>query len=163
MPSDRPSVDINCGKLFPFQFLLLGVLLLIGGGLCLILHPIISIIAILAGIIILTAREGTEIDPASNTYREYNYFLLIKTGKWKKYPRIEKIFVNPVRVGQKIYTPHTLDSSTFSNTEFKAYLKFSDGVKVFLQSHKNKTRLLHKLSVVGNVLQVPVEDNTVII
>jgi hypothetical protein len=98
--------------------------------------------------------------PESNSYREYNSILFIKTGKGKKYQRIEKIFINPVRVSKTIYTAHTSNSSTFQDVEYNAYLKFSDGEKIFLLSGKNKNRIRNRLKIIAETLNIPLQDNT---
>lgn len=160
MPARKSIIDIKSGRLFPFQFLVLGFIIFISGIAVVGPYTIIGIILIIAGATILTAHEGTEIMPDSSSYREYNSFLFIKTGKGKKYQGIEKIFINPVRVSTKMYTAHTSKSSTFYNIEYNAYLKFSDGEKVFLFSDKNKTRIQNRLKLVAESLNVPLQDNS---
>lgn len=160
MPSRKSIVDIKSGRLFPFQFLVLGFIIFITGIAVVGPYMVIGITLIIAGAGILTAHEGTEIIPSSNTYREYNSILFIKTGKGKKYQRIEKIFINPARVSQKVYTAHTLNSSTFDDIEYNAYLKFSDGEKIFLLSGKNKNRIKDRLKLVADSLDIPLQDNT---
>lgn len=160
MPVRKSTVDIKSGRLFPFQFLVLGFIILISGIAVVGPYMIIGIILIVAGAVILTAHEGTEIMPDTNSYREYNSILFIKTGKGKKYERIEKIFINPVRVSQKIYTAHTMNSSTFEDVEYNAYLKFSDGEKIFLLSGKNKNKIRNRLKAIADSLNIPLQDNS---
>ncbi|MEX1240434.1 MAG: hypothetical protein WEB30_11975 [Cyclobacteriaceae bacterium] len=160
MPVRKSTVDIKSGRLFPFQFLVLGFIILLSGFAVVGPYMIIGIILIIAGAVILTAHEGTEIMPDSNSYREYNSILFIKTGKGKKYQRIEKIFINPVRVSKTIYTAHTSSSSTFQDVEYNAYLKFSDGEKIFLLSGKNKNRIRNRLKIIAETLNIPLQDNT---
>lgn len=81
----KNTIDIRAGRLFPLQFLVLGGVLLLAGALVIVNHAIIATILILPGLLILTAYEGTEINPYSRTYREYNSFLFQKIGKYKKY------------------------------------------------------------------------------
>jgi hypothetical protein len=114
----------------------------------------------LSGILILTAYEGTEINPGSRTYREYNSFLFLKKGKRKKYGSIEKIFVNSGKVTQKVYTAHTMTSATFSRVEYNAWLKFRDGEKLFLASARNKEKLLKRLNEIAGKLNTSVVDST---
>ena len=161
MPSPKSTVDIKSGRLFPFQFLVLGAVILVAGIAVAGPYVIIGVVLILAGAVILTAHEGTEIYPATNTYREYNSILFIKTGKGKKYESIEKIFINPVKVSQRMYSAHTMNSSTFQHIEYNAYLKFSDGEKIFLLSGKNRDRIRSRLKLVAETLNIPLQDNTV--
>jgi len=155
------SVDIRSGRLFPFPFLVLGGAVFFSGMAMLISQPILGVVLMLGGALVLTAHEGTEINPVNHTYREYNSFLFMKNGEEKKYNDIEKIFVNSAKVSQRVYTAHTLKSSTFTNVEYNAYLKFGDGVKVFLMSRKNKTKLLEKLRDLSRSLNTTVVDHTV--
>lgn len=160
MGEQKQIVDIKSGSLFPFPFLVLGAIVFLAGVLVFVSSPLLSLFLLVTAAFILTAHEGTEVDPSARTYREYQSFLFIKKGKLKKYDGIEKIFVNSGRVSQKVYTAHTLQSSTFSSTEYNAYLKFNDGVKVFLLSKKNKVKLIAKLKNAGRILNVTVVDNT---
>lgn len=160
MADQKQIVDIKSGSLFPFPFLVLGAVVFLAGLAVLVSYPILSLFLLVTAAAILTAHEGTEIDPSSQTYREYQSFLFMKKGKPKKYGGIEKIFVNSGKVSQKIYTAHTSQSTTFSNIEYNAYLKFNDGVKVFLLARKSKTKLLDKLNNAARVLNVSVVDNT---
>lgn len=146
--------------LFPFHFLLLAAIFFIAGLGIIMSHPYVSGILILFAAVIVTAYEGTEIDPSSGSYREYNAFLFIKKGKRKRYGSIESIFVNAGKVSQKIYTAHTTSSSTFSSVEYNAYLKFGDGNKIFLFSDKNRRRLMRRLQHVAGKLNTSIVDNT---
>ena len=160
MAGSKPVVDIKSGALFPFPFLVLGAVVLVAGVAVVTTQFLLSIFLMLTAGIILTAHEGTEIDPSKNTYREYQSYLFIKKGKVTEYDQIEKIFVNATKVSQRMYTAHTSNSSTFSNVEYNAYLKFTDGVKIFLLSKKNKARLLARLEKVARALNIPVTDST---
>jgi hypothetical protein len=161
MASQKSTVDIKSGSVFPFPFLVLGAIFFMAGAAVFINHPVISIVLMVAGVLILTAYEGTEIDTSSKTYREYNSFLFIKKGQSKAYNGIEKIFVNSSKVSQRVYTSHTSTSATFSGIEYNAYLKFAKGEKVFLFSGKNKSKLLKRLNDISRSLNTSVIDNTV--
>lgn len=161
MPASERTVDIKCGWLFPLHFLFLGAGILLGGIGVLITYPVIGLVLILAGAVILTAQEGTEISPSSHSYREYNSFLFIKTGSGKQYQRLEKIFINPVKLRQRYYAPHGTASTSVAYLEYNAYLKFSDGARIFLVSGKNKKKLVKDLSDVARRLDIPLQDNAV--
>ena len=156
----KQIVDIKSGSLFPFPFLVLGALVFLAAMLVFVSSPILSVFLFVTAAFILTAHEGTEIDPSSKTYREYQSFLFVKKGSMKSYDSIEKIFVNSGKSVQRVYTAHTSQSSTFSSVEYNAYLKFSDGVKVFLLSKRNKPKLLDKLRDAARILNVALVDNT---
>jgi hypothetical protein len=158
---EQKTVDIRSGRVFPLPFLVLGAAIFIAGVGVFAAQPFISIALLLVAVLIFTSYEGTEINPALRTYREYNSILFIKKGKQKKYDSIEKIFINSGTVSQKVYTAHTSTAATFSSIEYNAYLKFTEGVKVFLFSEKNKSRLLKRLHEISRSLNTPVVDNTV--
>ncbi len=161
MREERKTVDIKSGRLFPIPFLVFGAIMFIVGLGVFANNPMVSIILLFSGFLILTAYEGTEIDLSSNTYREYHSFLFLKKGRAKEYEGIENIFVNSGKVSQRIYTAHTSSSVNFSSIEYNAYLKFTDGIKVFLVSGKNKKKLMKKLDQIARTLQTSIVDNTI--
>lgn len=154
-------MDIRFEKLFPFQFQVVGYALLMAG---VILVPsgnlIIGLALCVAGFFITTAYSGTEIDPHHKTIREYNAYFFIKTGKATPYNGIEKLFINSNKVSQKLYTAHTLNSTTFRGMEFNAYLKLESGEKILLLRMKDKAKLLKKLDPISAVLNTPLSDLT---
>lgn len=153
-------IDIKAES-FPWQAKLIGVLLLIGALAVIMNYWWLSVIFAVVGLTLLSGHSGTEIDAASKTFREYNSYLSIRTGVTEKYNKIEKVYINETKVSQKIYTAHTLDSSTFRSVLYNAYLKFDDGKKIFLTSRKDKARLINLLSPVVASLGVDLSDNTV--
>ena len=158
MALPNKKVDIKGARLFPFPFLVLGAAFVLAGLGVLISYPIVSMILIVFGLSIVTAFEGTEVYPASHTYREYNSFLFFRTGGEKRFESIEKIFMNSGNVARRIYTAHTMSSSTFSNTEYNVYLKFSDGVKIFLFSGRSKNRVVQKAEAIARSLNTSLHD-----
>lgn len=154
-------IDIKCGRLFPLPFFVLGGAVFLAGVGSMAHLPWIAIILILLGATVLTAYEGTEISPHTKTLREYNSFLFfLKKGNRRKYASIEKIFINSAKVSQRIYTAHTLNSSTFTNVEYNAWLKLGDGSKIFLASDRRKSRLLKRFEVIAKALNTELTDTT---
>jgi hypothetical protein len=160
MQIKKNIVDVNFGRLFPWQFQFVGGIILFvaialsGESLG------VSIFLILLGLFILSASEGTEINRETKMVREYKSFFFLKTGQWSPYEGIEKIFVNSSRVTQQMHTAHTNKSSVFTDYEYNGYLKFDDGTKMQLLRKKNKVSLLQSLKSISTFLQVPLEDNT---
>lgn len=161
MTNEKSIIDIKAGSLLPFQFLVFGGIMLTAGMMSLHHQMILSVILIMISAAMLTAYEGTEIMPHSKTYREYTSILFFKRGAWKKYDGVEKIFINSGKVSQKIYTAHTLNSGTFTDVKYNAYLKFTDGTKVLLLKSKNKSRLLAKVTDTAAGLNTIVVDNSI--
>lgn len=154
------KIDINNGRLFPFHFLILGVIFIFIGFPLITNHLIGGLILLVAGIFILTAREGVEINTGEKTIREYNAYFFIKTGEPERYQEIERIFINANKVTQKMYTAHTLNSSTFSDVVYSAFLKFDTGTKVLIQRNKNKATLIKNIQAIAGKLNTEVFDTT---
>jgi hypothetical protein len=155
----KDVLDFKSDKLFPWQFQLLGVVILIGGlgaiTSILYLTPVLIALALL----IFTAHRGIEFDSIKKTYRVYNSFIFIKTGKSLNYEVVEKIYINLSKVSQKIYTRANL-GTTFKNQEYDAYLKFDNSQKIFLLNGKDKEEVMSKLKSLSNFFQLEVIDNT---
>ena len=120
----------------------------------------LSVILGLVGLVILTTHSGTEIDPATKTFREYHSMLFFRRGEKEKYDGVENIFINSSKVSQTVHPAHTLDSATFNHVEYNAYLKFSDGKKIFLMSKKDKDVLIGQLQPIANRLETELVDHT---
>jgi hypothetical protein len=158
MPNN--TIDIKAGRLFPFHFLILGGILLFAGMIVAVNYPIATAILVPMGLLIVTAYEGTEIDTGAKTFREYNSFLFIKTGKKEKYRTLEGIFIHRAKISQKMFSPRTMNSSTFTHVEYNAYLK-TDREKIFLMSGRNKMKLLKRVRGLADALNTPVADHAV--
>lgn len=155
------KIDIKYGRLFPWPFLLLAVILLVVGLSLIVEKTMVSGMLIVVGGFILSGYEGTDIDTVGKTYREYKSFFFLKTGERIRYARIEKIFISTSKTKQQLYTAHTTKSSIFENIEFNGFIKFDDGAKVQLLRNRKKADLLKALEKISAFLRVSVEDNTV--
>ena len=153
-------IDIKFGALFPWQFRLVGFVLMLSAVAFIQTQLWVSILLVLAGMFILLSYEGTEVNINTKTYREYTSFFFIKTGKFLGYSQAEQIYLTKSKQSQQIYTAHTNQSSTFSDTLYNAYLKLSPGKKIHLCSQKNKNSLLEKLSPLSEKLKVDIVDYT---
>lgn len=154
------KINLSSGNLFPWYFLLIGGLAIVGGLVLLTSSLVFASICIFIGLLIVTAKSGIIIDPSTKFYRPYYSVLFLKTGKKKPFSAVEKVYVNANKVSQKIYTAHTLQSSTFKDIVYDAYIKFSDGTKSYLLSSKNKDQLLQQLKQPAQLLKTQLIDNT---
>lgn len=59
-----------------------------------------------------------------------------------------------------MYTAHTLNSSTFSDVVYSAFLKFDTGTKVLIQRNKNKATLIKNIQAIAGTLNTEVFDTT---
>lgn len=152
------TIDIKAESL-PWQFKLVGILLIVF-ALATAMSSVlwVSIILIVVGVIILTINSGTEIDPGTKKYREYNSILFYRYGEEERYEDVEKIFINASKVTKEMQTAHTTHGSIFSSIEYNAYLKLSDGKKIFLMSKKNKKAMIDKLKPVAEQLRSELVD-----
>lgn len=154
------KIDVRAGKLFPFHFHILGGVFLLAAIFVVVDHPMISAGATVLALLILTASEGTEINPAARTLREYYSFFFLKTGKARKYSTIEGIAIHRAKVSQKLFTARTTSSSTFTHIEYNAYLSLYGEEKIFLMSDRNKTKLMAKVGKIASDLKTTVVDHT---
>lgn len=152
-------LDFKSDKLFPWQFQLIGIVFFIGGLGAFALAPYVTPILVILGLLIFTAHRGIEFDAIKNTYRVYNSFLFVKTGKTLDYEKAEKIYINLSKVSQKIYSRANL-GTTFNNLEYDAYLMFNNSEKIFLLSGKNKKQVLKRLEGISSFFQLDISDNT---
>jgi hypothetical protein len=153
----KTTIDIKAES-FPWHIKLMGALLLIGALALITSYWWVSILLTLAGLTALTGHSGTEINLANKTFREYNSFLLVRTGSKEKYDQIESVFINEKEVST--HTSHPSRLYFFRVTVYNAYLKFMDGRKIFLTSRSDKAKLLKLLHPVVTALSVELADNT---
>lgn len=155
------KIDIRSGSLFPWHFQFVAGLILLVGIFLLPHKPVMGLLVMLASGYILSAASGTEIDKAGNRYREYtSFYFLLKSGRWKAFPGVEKIFINSAKNNTRLYTAHTVHSSTFMNQQYNGYLKLNDGTKIFLLSGRNKEKLTATLIRAASFLKIKLQDNT---
>ena len=155
------KIDLKSGRLFPWYFQLVGIVLLPISVTFLASNFMISIILVIVAIFILTSFSGFEIDIQNKIYYPYyTFFFLFKSGKKKKFNEVEKLYINANKVSQRIYTAHTTQSATFKNVEYDAYIKFDNGAKEYLISDKKLDRLKTKLTTLSEAINISISDNT---
>jgi hypothetical protein len=153
-------IDLRFGFLFPWHFRVIGLLALIGALGIFQSYPIWSLILFLISGLILSAAEGTELNIANNSFREYTSYLFIKTGKFNRIPPVEKLFITKGTETQVMRTAHTNHSSTFENVVYNGYLKFASGEKIHLLRDKKKDSLIQKLAPLSEGLKVDTIDHS---
>lgn len=158
---NKNKVDIKYASLFPLPFRFLAFLFFLFALALIMERTILAIVLMIVSGFVISGYEGTEIDMAANTYREYKSFFFFKRGTMMKYSGVEKIFVNTTKTTQQFYTAHTTKSSIFDNVEFNGFLKFDNGEKIHLLRKRKKKDLINALEKISALLKVPVEDNTV--
>jgi len=158
MNSDR--INLKSEQLFPFQFQLIGVVLLIGGIASIPVSPYPGPFMLVFALGIFTSYRGIQFNRSTKLYRSYNSILFLKFGKWREYDAIEMIYINSSTVSQKIYTRVT-EGTVSGNVEYNAYLQFRNGAKEFLATNKDKNKLFAKLAPMSEFSHLEIVDNTV--
>ena len=150
---------LRLNKLFPWHFQILGWVMIPVGIFGVVLNPIAGIIFFILGLLFVLSHEGIEIDKNEKMFRKYNSLFFIKLGGWQKYDEFVKLYINPVRTSQKIYT-RVNTTSAIKNCEYKAYLKQYDEEKIFLMGLKGKEKLVKHLVPLAEYLELEITDNS---
>ncbi len=156
---DTQIVTFKSASLFPPHFKFLGYLFFFMGLILVALTSFFAFIPLVLGALIITGYRGLQFNKANKDYRDYNSFLFLKFGKWKKYSHVEDLFINEATTSQKIYT-RVNEGTTIRGQEYNAYLKFADGTKIHLMTKKNKEELKKRLSLIANFFQSQIADYT---
>lgn len=87
----RTTMDIRTGMLFPSHFFVVaGAFLLIAIAVA-ASKPLVAIGLVAGSLLILTAWEGTDVDPEAGALREYHSFFFLKTGNFRQHGGLESI------------------------------------------------------------------------
>jgi len=143
--------------LFPIQFQILAYSLLLVAFIAVFINVYVAILLFLISFLIITAYSGIEFK--GNKYREFNAFYFIKTGEWKSYEGIEKIFIKNLKTSQRFYG-RANTSSVINVEKYIAFLKFSDGTTIELKTAKKKAKLLQKLDSLKSYLHTTIQDQS---
>lgn len=92
-----------------------------------------------------------EIDMERQTYCDFTFVFGYKFGSAHSFDSVEEIFINSTRSSQIIYG-FGANSYTRRNHDFDAYLKFSNGKKIFLTSDTNEKELVRRLQPIARKL-----------
>ena len=155
-----PVLSIRFGSLLPWAFHFMAVIGLLLGFMNAIQHPWMAIILAVVGLFVLTASEGTEIDLQNKKFREYTSVYFMKTGEWVSFDSIEKIYINKNKVRQKVTPSRTGFTTTFTFSQFSAYLKFNEEETVELVKHKDRMAVMKRAQTWAAQLNIPLYDNT---
>lgn len=145
--------------LFPFHFMALGTAFLLGGLVSIVFSPILGTTLVVIGLLIVTAYSGVEFDRASEKYRIYNAFLLIRFGKWETLKEVKQLFIKTNVVSQTIYL-RISQGTDIRNEVYDAYIEFKNGEKVYLAEKKKKEKLVSKIEPLSKFLGVEINDLT---
>lgn len=149
----------------PFGFRVAGVVVILFGilfpvsGKSMTVNLLVFFTMSLLGVIMTTARYGLEIDSKKKEFKEYVRLLWLKKGVREKYNGIEKIFINSIRVSERM-TTRTGAKYDIKSMRYQAYLKFDDGKKIELDGNGDKDKLMKRLYAYNSILKTDIQDNT---
>lgn len=156
---DLDKVRINQGRIIMWQFRLAGTLFVffIGAAAFLHLGEVLAIIIFMGAALLLPVLWSSyyifEVDPAQKMIAQYNWIAGIKMNNEESpYTRIERIFINPVKMSQTWYS-YSGTARTNKSIEYHAFIKLDSGEKIFMLSHANPEKLQQMLSPVAAKLE----------
>ena len=153
-------IEIQSGSLLPWQFRLLGLLMVVFVPVLATDSIILIIVLELIGLAMIFSFEGTQIDTEGSRYREYTSVLFLKSGAFKAYAQVNRIFIVTSKVKETMHSARANNTSSFEKRMYDAYIVFSPENKVHLVSDTNKERMLKKITPLSEALQVFIVDHT---
>ncbi len=144
-------LDIKQEAYFPFTFKLMGVLLFLFAvlqwvaELPFVVKILITLIAPLLGLAMITTRYGLRIDVDKGEYTVYTWLLGMKTGRAMPFKYIEKIYINEVTESATVTARSGLASDVHKKV-YKAFMKLDTGEKVHLDTDRRLERLEARVS-----------------
>lgn len=153
-------MTIKQGFIFPWNFRLFGILLIISAVVSIPLNIWFFPPLIFIGSMLLLARSGIEFDKNQNTYRPFNAFLSFRFGDKLILKTVDKIFINHNMAKSTTYTAHTAKAYTSKDSVFDAYLKFADGEKIHIKSNKAKNIIMKEMQELAKYLETDLIDNS---
>lgn len=158
------SIKILHDYCLPRHFRLFGVIALVFGAIFFSQHMnaaglAVSVVSVALGLLILTARYGLEIDLSEMQYKEFVRLLWWQNGIWKPFDGVKKIFINRLKISERMVT-RSGAKYDIKSMEYQAYITFSDGSKIELDSDRNKDKLLLRLQGYNARLQTDMQDNS---
>ncbi|MEQ8580159.1 MAG: hypothetical protein RIC30_06305 [Marinoscillum sp.] len=158
------KIRINQGRILPWQFRVVGTLIVLGSMAFALLRlsefPAIIICIAISFLIpaMWSAYYILEIDPEQKTISEISWILSYKNGKTKPFREVEKIFVNETKKAQQM-TSWAGQVRTSKFQEYMAFLKLTDGDKYFLISDQDPDKLLKRLAPISEKLGCDIFKN----
>ncbi|MEO9967452.1 MAG: hypothetical protein ABJF11_16760 [Reichenbachiella sp.] len=145
------ELDIKQESYFPQNFKFFGIILIIGAILAIssadsvtIVRGITSLVLLLIGILILSARYGLKINIDQRTYTVYTLLLGFKVGTPEKFDCIEKFYINQVTEKAQLST-RTGAKYDIKSSVYKAFFRVDTGEKIHLDTDKKEKKLAERL------------------
>jgi hypothetical protein len=119
-------------------------------------YYVISALALLGVVVVLTTRYGVEINFVSKQYREYTWVLGAKLGDQINFDSIRYLFIKDFKVSQTLNSK--VNSSTFVSDEFRGLIKFDNEDKVHIITREYHETIVKDLKQIAAELNVGLVD-----
>jgi len=153
------KIDLSTGRYFYNQFVLFGYVL-IGVALWLFYKEeyTIGVVSVLISIILLTTRNGLEINLSKKYINKYVQILGWKMGNKMILGNLDRISIKRINVSQTMNS-HGGRRTTMTNYVYKSFLISSDEA-LAIYENGDKAKLINKLKLVSDFLEVSIKDET---
>jgi hypothetical protein len=150
------KVNIKTHHYFPFQFIILGVGLIITGMISMGLQPLPGVGLMILGLIFTTTHYRLQIDTGLKKYKEYLWLLGYQRGETLAYHQMDHIYINKVDMSSGYGFVTRIN---VTDTMYKAFLQFSDADPIFLGESKKEQGILTKANEISTTLGLTVRKN----
>lgn len=149
-------VDFRLGRYFSNQWLFVGLLLLVAGGILILKTLVGGAILVLISVLIFTTHYRLSIRFNEKSYYDYVWVLGLKFGDKENFEKIEYIFIKKSKISQTMNT--RVSSSTIHKEVYDGYLKFSEENKIHLLTKGSKNLLIKNLVEFSTKLNTKIFD-----
>ncbi|WP_421875574.1 hypothetical protein [Marinoscillum sp.] len=158
------KVTINQGRVLPLTFRFF-MTISVFGGMALSMQHFDELVAVISCIVISfflplawSSYYIVQIRPEEHEIHEGYWIMGLKKMSKRPYETIEKIYINANSLSQRA-TSYAGQTATFSERQYQAFLKTSDGYKVELISSKSESDLMDRLKPIAKKLQTTIQKN----
>lgn len=152
----KKHIDIFTQHYCPFHIIVLGAVFLIISLFTVFMIPILGFVFLILGIILTTSHYRLVLVPANKKYREYLWIIGFQRGSVQDYDKVEYLFINKVEQNAEYGLIARL---SVRKKLYQAYLKFSNGEKVYLGESIREKNAIDKATKIADVLEVSVKKN----
>ena len=150
------KINIVTQHYFPFQFIALGIGLMITGVISSGLQPLLGVGLIILGIIFTSTHYRLRIDVGRKTYKNYLWLLGYQKGEELTYQQIDYIYINQADMSSGYGFATRIN---VTDTVYKAYLKLLDDESIFIGESKKEERLMKKVKKISSALKLEIKKN----
>ncbi|HCX22970.1 MAG: hypothetical protein CMB80_24180 [Flammeovirgaceae bacterium] len=158
------KVTINQGRVVPIQFRFAGsifVFMIMALSLQNLPEYVAIVISVLVSFflpLVWSTYSVMEILPEEHLIKEGYWIMGIKKMDSQKYTSFDKVFINSHLSSETMHARGG-QSSTFTNKEFHAFLKTTEGKKYELISSKSEEDIVKRLEPIVKKLELTIDKN----